>query len=316
MQSRHHRPIATVLVVAALVGLAACGDDSTRAGQRANSTTTADAQANGTDTAATTPGTTGSETLPTADPSTFVGTNRAVNLLVLPDGSNPTVDIWAQRAFGTGPILLIEGLAYGMVSDVYGAPENMSVVAVETGAGPDATPLAGLFSAGATQHYTHLLVYDRDAATATGLLLEDVDAGNSNEFPQPLDGQALVQFYAYQLRLNPLSTGESFEQRIAGVDPSFQVGIEGVTGCAPQPRMTDQGFSPAVLGGTQRVPFDVPAGATTTFTFHAWGSENQDCADPSEIAPVPVTLQAGERAWVLLHSRDGTTIEALIVPVV
>ncbi len=316
MQQRRHRPVATVLVLTALVGLAACGGDSSRAGKKANSTTTAGDQSAGTDTAVTTPATSGTETLPTADPSTFVGTNRAVNLLVMPDGSNPTVDIWAQRGFDSGPILLVEGLAYGAISDVYGAPEHMSVVAVEAGAGPDATPLAGLFSAEATQHYTHVLVYDREAATATGLLLEDVDAGNSNEFPQALDGQALVQFYAYQLRLNPLSTGESFEQRIAGVDPSFQVAIDGIPGCAPQPRMTDQGFSPAILGGTQRVPFDVPADTDVVFTFHAWGSNDQACADPTVIRPVAMRLHAGDRVWVLLHSPDGKYIDALAVPVI
>jgi len=314
MQRRRHVLPVALLLLAGITGMVACGGKKSTTTPSAAVTSDA-TEPSGPDTSAGVPaGTdTPTETLPDA---AFVGTNRAVNLLVMPDGSNPTVDVWAQRGFNSGPILLVEGLTYGTVSDVYGVPEGMSVVAVEAGAGPDATPLAGMFSAGADQHYTHLLVYDRDAATATGLLLEDVDPGNTNSFPETLDGHGLVQFYAYQLRLHPLSTGESFEQRIAGVDPSFQIGVEGVVGCAPQPRMTDQGYSPAVLGGTQRVPFDVPAGVTTTFTFHAWGSENQDCADPSEIAPVPVTLRAGERAWVLLHSSDGKTIDALLVPVV
>jgi len=316
MQLRRHHPLAAAVIVVGIVALSACGGGAKKAGRTAATTTPISAPAPVTGGDSTAAATIPADTLPTADPSTFVGTNRAVNLLVLPDGSNPTVDIWAQRGFDSGPILLIEGLAYGAISDVYGAPENMSVVAVAAGAGPDATPIAGLFSAGAAQHYTHLLVYDREAATGTSLLLEDVDPGNTSAFPDALDGQGLVQFYGYQLTLNPLSTGESFEQRIAGVDPSFQVGIDGVTGCAPQPRMTAQGYSPAILGGTQRVPFDVPAGVATTFTFHAWGTENQDCADPSEITPLPVTLQAGERAWVLLHSPDGKTIDTLLVPVV
>ena len=37
--------------------------------------------------------------MPTADPSTYVGTNQVVHLAVLPDGSTPTLDIWALRSF-------------------------------------------------------------------------------------------------------------------------------------------------------------------------------------------------------------------------
>ena len=253
------------------------------------------------------------ELLPAADPSTYIGTNQVVNLAVMPDGTSPTLDIWAKRSFEYAPILLVEGLEYGEVSPTYGAPDGMSVVAVEAGTGPDAEPFAGVFSASEEQHYTHLVLYDRESATGTGLLLVDTDPQDPSAFPEVNAGQALVQLYAYQLRLNPLSVGEGFDQRIAGVEPSFQIGIEGVAGCAPQPRMTDQGYTPAVLGGTQYVPFDLAPG-DTTFTFHGWGSNNQDCADPSVIDPVTVTVADGDRAWVLLHSRDGDTIEALVVP--
>lgn len=253
------------------------------------------------------------ELLPAADPSTYIGRNRVVHLAVLPDGSTPTLDIWALRSFEYAPILLVEGVEYGEISPVYGAPDGMSIVAVEAGAGPDAAPFAGVFSAGADQQYTHVIVYDDESSVGTGLLLEDVDPQNPNAFPETTAGQALVQLYAYQLTLNPLSEGSGFEQRIAGVEPSFQVGIAGIVGCAPQPRNTEQGFTAAVLGGTQRVPFDLPPG-DTTFTFHGWGTNNQECADPSVIEPVTVTVAAGERAWILLHSRDAETIEAMVVP--
>ena len=251
--------------------------------------------------------------MPTADPSTYVGTNQVVHLAVLPDGSTPTLDIWALRSFEYAPILLVEGLEYGEVSPTYGAPEGMSVVAVESGAGPDAEPFASVFSARGGQAYTHIVVFDSESSAGAGLLLYDTDPGNSQAFPEALEGQALVQLYAYQLRINPLAVGTGFDQRLAGVDTAFNVGIEGVAGCAPQPRLTDQGFSPSVLGGTSSVQFDLAPGATT-FTFHGWGSSNDDCADPSVIDPVTVTVAAGDRTWVLLHSRDGETIEALLVP--
>jgi hypothetical protein len=291
----------------ALTTLTACG------GSDGSSTTTRPA---GTaDDATTLPETVpATDDLPAPDPTSFVGVNQVVNLVVLPDGSTPTLDIWALRTFTNGPVLLAEGLEYGQVSAPFGSPPDAVLASVISGAGPDGEQFSGLFSADAEQRYTSVIVFDRDAAVGTGLLLEDTDPANPYAFPEALPGQALVQLYAYQLTLHPLGTGESFEYQLAGVDPSFQVGIEGTPGCAPQPRQTDQGYTPMVLGGTQRVPFDVPAGSTT-FTFHGWGTNNQDCTDASVIDPVTVTLEAGERVWVLLHSRDGQTIESLVVPV-
>ncbi len=251
--------------------------------------------------------------MPTADPSTYVGTNQAVHLAVLPDGTTPTLDIWAMRSFQYAPILLVEGLEYGKVSPAYAAPEGMSIIAVESGAGPDAEPFASMFSARDGQAYTNLIAFDSESGGGAGLLLYDTDPGNSQAFPELLDGQALVRLYAYQLRINPLAEGSSFDLTIGGVDTAYSVGIEGVAGCAPQPRLTEEGFSPSILGGTTDVPFDLAPG-DTTFTFHGWGSTNDDCADPSVIDPVTVTVAAGDRAWVLLHSRDGKTVEALVVP--
>lgn len=254
------------------------------------------------------------ETLPAPDPSTFTGVNQVVNLAVLPDGTTPTLDVWALRTFEHAPVLLVGGLAYGEVSDRFGTPPNAVLATVPTGDGPDATQFSGMFGAGPDQHYTSVIVYDRDSRVGSGVLLEDVDPTMTSTFPDTLPGKALVQLWAYQLTLNPLATGERFDLTLGGHPVDFQVSIEGLTGCAPQPRQTDQGYSPMVLGGTQRVPFDVDPGATT-FTFHGWGTYNQDCADPSQIDPVTVNLQAGDRVWVMLHSRDGETVESLVVPV-
>ncbi|MDO8364648.1 MAG: hypothetical protein Q7V88_17290 [Actinomycetota bacterium] len=308
--STSHRPLLITAALAALT-LAACGGDS--GGSPATTgTTVAPAGSTVPAASATTPP--AGETLPEADPSTYVGANQVVNLAVLPDGSHPVLDIWAMRSFEYAPILLVEGLEYGQVSPEYGVPDGMSVIAVTAGDGPDAEPFAGMFSASDGKRYTHIVLFDREAEMGTGLLLEDVDAGNPNAFPEAHEGQALVQLYAYQLTLHALAEGEGFDMRLAGVDPSFQVGIEGVAGCAPQPRMTEQGFTASVLGGTQRVQFDLDPG-TTTFTFHGWGTANEECADASVIPAVSVTVEAGDRAWVLLHSPDGESIEALVVPI-
>lgn len=300
------------LLVVVLLLVAACGGDGDEPADTAGSgsiTSPTSAPGDAADTTTTSP----EETMPEADPSSYVGQNRVVHLAVTDDGSTPTLDIWAKRSFEYAPILLVEGLEYGEVSDWYGRPEGMAVAAFESGSGPDGDAFAELFSADDTQQYTHLVMWDRDSGTASGYLLEDVAPGNPQEFPEAEPGQALVQLYAYQLRLNPLSEGESFEQTIAGVPTSFNLGIEGIEGCAPQPRMTDQGLSPVVLGGTQRAIFDLDPG-TTTFTFHGWGSDDEGCADTSLIEPLDVTLEADERAWGLLHSPDGESIELLQVP--
>jgi hypothetical protein len=299
------------VTLVALMALAGCGDDtggSDLGGDGDGVTTTTSTVDEPTTTVAA-----GGPELPEADPSSYVGQNRVVHLAVLPDGSTPTVDVWAKRSFEYAPILLVEGLEYGEVSDWYGRPSGMAVGVFAAGAGPDSEPIADLFSADDQQRYTHLVMFDRERDAASGFLLEDEDPNSSQAFPDAEPGTALVQLYAFQLRLNPLSEGESFDQTIAGVPTSFNVGMVGVEGCAPQPRATDQGFSPAVLGGTQRVAFDLQPG-TTSFTFHGWGSDMQDCADPTKFGPVNVTVQGGDRAWVLIHSPDGETIDSLVVP--
>jgi hypothetical protein len=254
------------------------------------------------------------DVLPDADPSTYVGRNRAVNLIVMPDGSTPVVDIWARRSFQYAPILLAADLGYGEVSDWYGRPEGMSVVAVASGAGGDGDPVSELFSATADQQSTHLLMWDSQSQAAGGFLLEEIAPGSTGEFPAADPATGLVQLYAYQLKIHPLVEGESFELTLGGHPVDYAVGIEGIAGCAPQARITDQGFAPNILGGTQRVPLDLPPG-TSQLTFHGWGSTAAECSDPSLIGPFPVTVEAGSRQWMLLHSPDGSTIESLILPV-
>ncbi len=312
MRTRRSASFVFCCVGLALAGCGGRAPASERSIVEVNSDETTAVTNSPTDTEAPVP-TSPEDVMPTADPSTYVGSNQVVHLAVLPDGTTPTLDIWAMRSFEYAPILLVEGLEYGEVSTAYGAPEGMSVIAVESGAGPDAEPFTSVFSAREGQAYTNIIAFDSESSAGIGLLLYDTDPGNSQAFPEALDGQALVQLYAYQLRINPLAEGASFDQTIGGVDTAYNVGIQGITGCAPQPRLTEQGFSPSVLGGTSYVPFDLAPGATT-FTFHGWGSTNDNCADPSVIDPVTVNVTAGERAWVMLHSRDGKKIEALVVP--
>jgi hypothetical protein len=306
---RRARTRAAIAVIAVMMAVAGCGDDG---GSEVADTTTAPADST-TTTAAEETTTTLEETLPEADPSTYIGRNRVVHLLVLPDGSTPTLDVWAARSFEYAPTLLVEGLEYGEVSDWYGRPEHVSVIVVESGAGPDAERVADLFSANDGETATHLVMFDRDRDAAAGFLLEDDIPTSSNTFPEAAPGTGLVQLFAYQLRLNPLSEGQSFDQTIAGLPTSFSIGIVGVEGCAPQPRQTDTGGQALTLGGTQRVPFDLQPG-TTSFTFHGWGNAFEDCADPTMFGPIDVTVEDGQRAWVLFHSRDGESIEALTVP--
>src|SRR5690606_25383157 len=192
-------------MVAALTILVSCGGGggSGSSGTTADDAGTTEVPGTADDTTTTTES--AEPELPDADPSTYIGRNRVVHLLVRPDGSTPTLDIWARRSFEYAPILLVEGLEYGEVSDWYGRPDHVSVVAVESGAGPDADSVADLFSANADQTYTHLVMFDRDRDAASGFLLEDDDPASSNTFPEAEPGAALVQLYAYQLRLNPLS---------------------------------------------------------------------------------------------------------------
>ncbi|MEI7547536.1 MAG: hypothetical protein WCK21_05705 [Actinomycetota bacterium] len=301
MRNRSSLSLFAVVAFSFVASCSSAGSSPSSSRRAADQATTTAARASG-------------DELPAPDKSSFVGVNQVVNLAVLPDGTTPALDIWALRTFQHGPVLLAEGLKYGEVSKKFGTPPNAVVASVLAGKGPDAKPFSGMFKADAEQHYTSVIMYDRDSKVGTGVLLEDVDPGISSSFPDAQPGKALVQLWAYQLTLHPLAVGSGFSLSLGGHDVDFQVGIKGTTGCAPQPRQTDKGLSPMVLGGTQRVPFDVAPGSST-FTFHGWGTYNKACADPTIITPVTVTLKAGERVWVMLHSRDGQTVESLVVPV-
>jgi hypothetical protein len=297
-----------------LLLLSACGNGDTHsAPNAAASGASSPSDSNGATASVATVADSG-ELLPDADPATYVGRNRVVNLLVMPDGTQPVVDVWVMRSFQYAPILVAEGLGYGDVSDWFGRPENMSVATVLTGAGPDAATVAGLLPAAADEQLTHLVMWDGESQSAGGFVLGEKTTDPTQAFPPADPTTGLVQLYAYQLKIHPMTTGESWERTLGGHPVEYSVGIEGTPGCAPQPRITDAGFAPSILGGTQRVPLDLAPG-TSNLTFHGWGSTNADCADPTLVGPFPITVTAGSRQWMLLHSPDGVSIEALTIPV-
>jgi hypothetical protein len=242
--------------------------------------------------------------LPPPDASAFVGRNRVVNLWVGAGGVTQTIDVWARRSFTNGPVLLASGLTFGSASGYVAAPVNQSVVIVGAGAGPDGLELASVFNAGDGEQITTVFTNDDDTGAVWAPNLFEVDPdGASSPPPPPSDGNGLVYVFA--------PNAGSFESSLtlAIGAAAFYVG-DGTGRCVIQ-RIEAAGFAPSILGGTQNVQLDLPPGRAY-LTLHAWPSADE-CAQPS-LLDVDVEVVAGSAVLVLVFSRDGTSIEALQLP--
>ncbi len=242
--------------------------------------------------------------LPPPDPSAFVGRTRVVNLWAGPGAGSQSLDVWARRTFASGPVLLAAALDFGAASEYFAAPVNQDVVVVGAGAGPDGLELARVVTAGDGEQFTLIVTNDDDAGAIRASTVFEVDPDGANAPPAPpSDGNGLVVIYAP----NPSAFESSLTLAIGAA--AFYVG-DGRGVCAHQ-RIEDRGFAPTVLGGTQNVELDLPPGPSR-LTLHAWPSLDE-CTQPS-LLDVDVDAVAGSAVLVLVFSRDGTTIEALQLP--
>lgn len=243
--------------------------------------------------------------LPAPDRSEFEGANRVVNLWVGQDGGTRPIDVWGRRTFSNGPILLVENLDFGQASDYFSAPPGYSLVVVGAGAGPDGDELAGLFNAGANDQVTMIFTNDDPQGTVWAPNLWEVTAEQTGLAPTPPQpGMGLVYLYAPNTR----SFDESLTATLRG--SSFYVG-DGSTECARQ-RIEDQGFQAGVLGGTQDVQLELAPGPTT-ISLHPWFSPDE-CDQPA-VLDITVDVPIDGTVMVLVYSRDGESIDALLLPV-
>ena len=239
--------------------------------------------------------------LPSPDRSEFVGANRVVNLWVGVDGETHTVDVWGRRTFTNGPILLVEGLGFGEASDYFSAPPGYRLAIVGAGAGPDADELAGMFNAADGEQITVIYTNDDDQGSVWAPNLWEIDPSGSAGAPAPpLPGTGLVYLYA----ANTKAFQDALTPAIGG--GSFYVG-DGSAECRPQ-RIEERGFQPNVLGGTQDVQLDLPAGPAT-ITLHPWFSPDE-CDQPS-VLDVDVDVPADGAVLVVVYTPDGQSINAL-----
>jgi hypothetical protein len=275
-----------------LVGAATDGDETTGADQASDASEAAD------------DATTDSvpAELPAPDPSTFEGANRVVNLWVGEAGHTAAIDVWGRRTFTNGPILLAEDIEFGESSDYFAAPTGYSLVVVGSGAGPDGEELAAMFNAADGEQIT--LVYTNGDTTGA------VDAPNlyesgSDQAPEPpVAGNGLVVLFAPNVGAFP-------DELIASVGgDAFYVG-DGSAECRTQ-RIEADGFAASILGGTQRVELELPPGPAA-ISLHPWLSADE-CNQPS-VHDLTVDVAADRTVMVFVYTRDGTSVESMILPV-
>lgn len=242
---------------------------------------------------------------PAPDPSTFVGATRVVNLWVGPDATTQTVDVWGRRTFSNGPVLLVEQLGFGEVSDYFGVPPGYVVEIVGAGAGPDGLSLGGVLASRDRSRITTVFTNADPAGRPEAWAIFEFETTGSFGAPQPpAPGRGLVVLQ--QANTDAFRTGlES-----AGVSDSYYVG-DGSGVCIRQ-RIEATGQAPAILGGTQPVAYEVEPGRLA-FELYPW-------TDPARCEAVPVAefdvdVAADEAVVGLLYTRDGATLELLQLPI-
>ncbi len=239
--------------------------------------------------------------LPAPDPSTFEGANRVVNLWVGPDGDTTSVDVWGRRTFSNGPILLAADIGFGETSSPAGAPTNYELSIVGAGAGPDGIELADMINAADGELVTTVFTNaDRDGGARSVSIWEQ----GADQAPEPpRDGLGLVRLVAVNLD----AVGVELVRAIG--TESFSVG-DGAGACRPE-RGRDDELGAAELRSTGDAELELePGPATLTLHPHA---RPEDCGAAAVIEFV-VDVGADTVTVVLVYSRDGSSIETLVLP--
>lgn len=300
------RVLVGALATLAAIGLAACSDDDPDPASTDDVTTTAAADTGGTGSSPDTDPasvTSVAEELPPPDEATFTGQARVLNLYVDDAGEQQEIDVWAQRTFTNGPVLLAESIGFAEASEYFATPSGHSIIFTPAGSGPDGEELGSMFAAQEGEQVTAVYEWDVDGPFIPNDYEKD-ESGNQPVEEPPSTGQGLVILRATQL----IPYEESLIE--AGLDRSYKVG-DGSDVC-PTQRVEADGFSPSVLGGTQPVFVDLPSGPAT-ITLHQWTSPDNCASDP--LVEFDVDVPDGQAVLVHLYTRDGETLETLTLPV-
>jgi hypothetical protein len=196
---------------------------------------------------------------------------------------------------------LAEDIAFGEASKYFSAPAGYDLVVVGAGAGPDGEARASLTNAVDDEQITLVFTNSDDLGGVSALNI--FERGEQAPAP-PVEGTGLVIMSATNLRAFSMTLTES-----VGGD-GFYVG-DGSEVCRTQ-RIEADGFPPDILGGTQDVELEVPAGPAA-ISLHPWFSRDE-CAQPS-VLDLTVDVAIGDAALVLVYTRDGTSVQAMTLPV-
>jgi hypothetical protein len=307
---RHAMALALVLLLAGVT--AACGsdDDSTATpvaadtdGETTGDESDADRDGDGADD----PMVPADDEFPPPDPETFEGRNRVVNLWIDDEGNTSEIDVWAFRSFTAGPVLLAEGLGFGDVSEYFAAPSGQSIVFTAAGTGPDAEELGSMFRAEANQQITAVYTWspdrfsDQETSVPNYWEFDDLDPTMSPEGPAAGKGLVIIrspQVWAFEDQLEA-SLGSK----------SWRVGA-GDGECLYQ-RVEDEGFSPAILGGTAEILHEADPG-TVAFTLHTWPDIDECATDPVFESEVDVAADAS--VLVIVYTTDGESLDTMVLP--
>jgi hypothetical protein len=305
MQARRMAMWAALVALGTLVGCGG-GDDEADGGGDGSDTTAADGSTpDATGAPDDTDGAPTTSELPPPDESTFEGQGRVVNLYVDGEGATQEIDVWAQRTFTNGPVLLAEGLGLGEASDYFSSPTGHSIIFTPAGSGPDGEELGGMFSPSDGQQITAVYSWEETGPFVPNDYERDPAASTPPPEAPAEPGQGTVVLRAY-----PLSPHEE-SLTAAGLGASFFVG-DGSPTCVHQP-IEDEGFAASILGGTQPVILELPAG-TAGLTFHDWLKSSEQCDNEPQLE-LDVEVPDGEVTVVYLYTPDGESIELVQLPV-
>jgi hypothetical protein len=310
--TRTLRRVTTLALLFVLAGaLAACGsDDDIAGGNRAGDDVnvaaggeTDDLDDNATDD----PMVPADDEFPPPDPDTFEGRNRVVNLWIDDEGNTSDIDVWAFRSFTAGPVLLVEGLGFGDVSEYFAAPNGQSIVFTAAGTGPDADELGSMFRAEANQQITAVYTWspdrfsDQETSVPNYWEFDDLDPTMAPDGPAAGKGLVIIR--------SPQVWGFEDQLEASLGSKSWRVGA-GDGECLHQ-RVEDEGFSPAILGGTAEILHEADPG-TVAFTLHTWPDTDECSTDP--VFEAAVDVEADASVLVIVYTPDGESLDTLVLP--
>lgn len=240
--------------------------------------------------------------LPPPDPSRFEGANRFVNLLTDADGNPIEIDVWGQRTFDTGPILLASELGFGAASGYVSAPVEYTIVAVGAGAGPDGSVLAEAINAVDGERITTIVTADERGDPVAKHVFE---GGTESSIEPPSSGTGLLVVDA--------PNAQAFDDELEATVGSDRFEIGDGSGACRRQRREASGLVPELLGDQQPVEIEASPGSVR-LTVHPWVATLAPCSSPA-VHDVTVRVEAGATVLVLVVRTPAGTIDSIVLPV-